>query len=136
MWNPEHQYFELGPHIVTVEVEDMYFLTGFSRRGVPISLTGSQGGDITTHDLIVFHCFPETNMSCNKIPIKDVMVLPFWTILFTMKRVARSQGPHKASREHLLYVPEAMAATVYNWTEALLPVFKDQLTKCWQGELK
>ena len=31
MWNPEHQYFEVGPHIVTVEVEDIYFLTGMSR---------------------------------------------------------------------------------------------------------
>ena len=25
---------------------------------------------------------------------------------------------------------------VFNWAEALLPIFKDQLTKCWQGELK
>ena len=48
MWNPEQQYFEVGPHIVTVEVEDIYFLIGMSIRGAPISLTGSRGGDITT----------------------------------------------------------------------------------------
>ena len=29
-----------------------------------------------------------------------------------------------------------MAPTVFNWVEALLPIFKDQLTKCRQGELK
>ena len=31
MWNLEQQYFEVGPHIVTMEVEDTYFLTGLSR---------------------------------------------------------------------------------------------------------
>ena len=36
----------------------------------------------------------------------------------------------------MLYAIEAMEPTVFNWAEALLPIFKDQLTKCWQGELK
>ena len=27
MWNLEKQYFEVGSHILTVEVEDIYFLT-------------------------------------------------------------------------------------------------------------
>ena len=32
MWNPEQQYFEVGDHdILTLEVEDIYFLTGLSR---------------------------------------------------------------------------------------------------------
>ena len=36
----------------------------------------------------------------------------------------------------MLYALEAMAPIVFNWAEELLPVFKDQLTKCRQGELK
>ena len=52
MWNPEQQYFKVGSDILTVEVEDIYFLTGLSRRGAPISLIGSHGGDITTRELI------------------------------------------------------------------------------------
>ena len=31
MWNPKHQYFEVGVHILTVELEDIYFLTRLSR---------------------------------------------------------------------------------------------------------
>ena len=31
MWNPEQQHFEVGAHILIVEAEDIYFLTGFSR---------------------------------------------------------------------------------------------------------
>ena len=48
MWNLEQQYFELGAHILTVEVEDIYFLTRLSRRGEKISLTSPQGPDVTT----------------------------------------------------------------------------------------
>ena len=39
MRNPEQKYSEVGPHIVIVEVEDIYFLIGLSRGGEPISLT-------------------------------------------------------------------------------------------------
>ena len=63
MWNLEQQYFEVGAHILTVEVEDIYFLTGLFGHGAPISLTESQGRDITTQELIVRHCFPGTKMS-------------------------------------------------------------------------
>ena len=42
MWNPKKQYFEVGAHILIVEVEDIYFLSGLSRRGAPISLTSSR----------------------------------------------------------------------------------------------
>ena len=36
----------------------------------------------------------------------------------------------------MLYAMEAMEPTVFKSAEALLPIFKDQLTKCRQGELK
>ena len=48
MWNLEQQHFEVGAHNLIVEVEDIYFLTGLSRQGAPILLTGSHRGDITT----------------------------------------------------------------------------------------
>ena len=31
MWNPEKQHFEVGIHVLTIEVEDIYLLTGLSR---------------------------------------------------------------------------------------------------------
>ena len=87
MWNLEQQYFEVGAHILIVEVEEIYFLTGISRRGAPILLTGSHGGDITAQELIDRHCIPGTRRSGKKIPIKVVMDGPLWTIFFTMQRV-------------------------------------------------
>ena len=97
MWNPEQKYFEVGPHIFTSEMEDIYFLIGFSRHGAPISLIFPQAGDITTQELIVCHCYLETNMLGKNILIKVVRYLPLRTILFIMQRVAGSQGPKKAS---------------------------------------
>ena len=93
MWNLEQQYFEVGYHVLTIEVEDIYFLTGLSRRGAPISLTSSRGGHVTTLELINHHCIPGTRMSRKKIPIKVVRDDPLRTLLFTMHRLVGSQGP-------------------------------------------
>ena len=71
-----------------------------------------------------------------KIPIKAVVDNPLCTVLFIMQRLAGSQESHQYSRAHMLYAINAMEPTIYNWVEALLLVFKDQLTKCRQGELK
>ena len=43
---------------------------------------------------------------------------------------------HQDSRAHMLYAIEAMEPMIFKWVEAMLPIFKDQLTKCWKGELK
>ena len=32
MWNLEQQYFEVGAHVLMIEVEDIYFLTSLSRQ--------------------------------------------------------------------------------------------------------
>ena len=128
MWNLEQQYFEVGAHVLTIEVEDIYFLPGLSRQGTLISLTGSRGGDVTTKELIDRHYLLVTRTSGKKIPIKVVVDLPLCTLLFTMQKLAGSQGPHQDSRAHMLYAIEAMAPTIFNWAEAFLPVFKYQLT--------
>ena len=104
----------MGAHILTVEVEDIYFLTGLSIQGASISLTGSRGRDITTRELIDRHCAPGIGTSGKKIPIKVVTDRALRTVLFTMQRVAGSQGVHQASRAHMLYAIKAMAPTVFN----------------------
>ena len=114
MWNPEQQYFEVGAHVLTIEVEDIYVLTGLSRRGTSISLTGSHGGDMTTQELIDRHCLPGTRTSGKKIPIKEVVDLPLHTLVFTMQRLVGSQGTHQDSRAHMFYAIEAMAPTLFN----------------------
>ena len=101
--------------MLTIEVEDIYFLTGLSRWGSLISLTGSHGGDVTTQELINCHRIPGTRMYRKKIPIKEVVDDPLRTVLFTMHRLVGSQGAHQDSRAHMIYAIEAMAPTIFNW---------------------
>ena len=84
MWNLDQQYFEVGAHVLTIEVEDIYFLTGLLIQGGSISLTSSCGGDMTTQELIDRHCLPGTRTLGKKIPIKAVVDVPLHTLLFTM----------------------------------------------------
>ena len=74
----------MGEHILTVKVEDIYFLTGLLRWGASISLTGSRGMDITTRELIDRHCVPKTGTLGEKIPIKAVTDRALQIVLFTM----------------------------------------------------
>ena len=91
---------------------------------------------MTTKELINRHFQPGTRISGKNISIRDVVDMPLRTVLFIMQRLAGSQGPHQASWAHMMYALEAIVHMVFDWAEALLPVFKDQLKKCWQGELK
>ena len=92
--------------------------------------------NITTKELIDQHYVPGIGTSGKKIPIRAVTDRALRIVLFTMQRVVRSQGVHQDSKAHMLYAIEAMVPTVFNRMEAMLPIFKDQLNKCQQGELK
>ena len=52
MWDLDQQHFQVGTHILTIDVEDIYFLNGLSMRGSPLSLTGPRGGDMFIDHLI------------------------------------------------------------------------------------
>ena len=91
---------------------------------------------MTTQELIDCHCLLGTITSRKNIPIKAVVDIPLCTPIFTMERLDGRKEPHQDSMALMLYAIEAMAPTVFNWAEALLLVFKYQLTKCQQGELK
>lgn len=40
-WDPEEGSFHVGDQTLTIEWDDIYFLTGFSRRGHPVNLRGA-----------------------------------------------------------------------------------------------
>ena len=50
-WNVQDQCFIIGDHRIEIELEDIYFLTGFSKRGEQISLFGSRPGGQTVASL-------------------------------------------------------------------------------------
>ena len=42
LWDVAEQGFRIGTQLLTIELEDVYFLTGLSKRGFPISFNGQR----------------------------------------------------------------------------------------------
>ena len=81
--------------MLSITVEDVYFLTGFSRRGFPISLTGSTIGGETVGDYVMQYCYLGSEpRKYGKINIRDVRDLPLRTILFTIAKIAGTVTLH------------------------------------------
>ena len=41
MWDPDQQHFVVGIHSLPIEIEDIYFLTELSRKGIPVVLSSA-----------------------------------------------------------------------------------------------
>jgi hypothetical protein len=72
MWDVNEQAFHVGAHILMIDIEDIYFLTGLSRRGSRVTLTGSRGGGEPMNHYISAHCVPGTQKHSGKVAIRDV----------------------------------------------------------------
>jgi hypothetical protein len=116
---------------LSLEIKEIYLLTGLSRPGETISLCGFKGVGDKTKNYISQHCIVGTRESSGKIPIKNVRDLSLGTILFTITRFVGSLAPHLATNSQMQYqyAVDCMAPTVFNWCEGLLKSMKDQLTK-------
>ena len=56
MWDPYQDHFVVGVHILPIEIEDIYFLTGLSMRGSPVILSRAQGEEGSLDDIINQDC--------------------------------------------------------------------------------
>jgi hypothetical protein len=59
IWDPDQQVFIVGAHTLTIDIEDIYFLTGLSRRGSYYSLSGSRAGGLKMSEYCNQYCVPE-----------------------------------------------------------------------------
>ena len=94
MWDRKQHLFQVGTHILTLYVEDIYFLTSLSMRVNSMSLFGSRGGEMTVYDLICEYFTIGTRYQGGKIPIEHVTDQPLRTFLFTIEKVEGSNASH------------------------------------------
>ena len=106
-WDPTSQVFQIRDKYIPLTVVDIYFLIGLSRRGAPISLSGSARGGESVRDYICRYCKDGSQPSKDgKINIRDVTDESLRTILFTFARVAGSVALHVANRSYMQYALE------------------------------
>jgi hypothetical protein len=128
MWDVDQQLFHMGVHTLTLDIEDIYFLTGISRRGYHASLTGGQGGELPMSEYCLQYCVTEVERSKGKVAIWGVQDLTLRTILFTIACMAGSVAPHMALQSYVQYVIECIESWVFNWSDV---VQKGQLEVVW-----
>jgi hypothetical protein len=59
MWDPDQQVFNVGAHTLTIDIEDIYFLTGLSRQVSYVNLTGSRRGGMKMSEYCREYCVLE-----------------------------------------------------------------------------
>ena len=61
-WDPDSYFFQIDGMSVTIEVKDIYFITGLSRQGEVVNLRshGGPGGGLTIDEYIAVYCYPDT----------------------------------------------------------------------------
>jgi hypothetical protein len=130
MWDPDQQVFIVGSHTLTIDIEDIYFLTGLSRRGSYVSLSGSRRGGLKMSEYCNQYCVPEAERQKGKVAIWGVTDLNLRTILFTITRMAGSVALHMALQSYFQYAIECTEPRVFNSADTVLRNVKKQLTKC------
>jgi hypothetical protein len=136
MWDLDQKVFNVRAHTLTIDIEDIYFLTGLSGRGSYVSLTGSRRGGLKMSEYCRQYCVPEAERQRGKVAIWGVTDLTLHTIFFTIARMVGSVAPHMALESYFQYAIECTEPRVFNWADAVLRSLKKQLTKCRRGDLK
>jgi hypothetical protein len=96
MWDVDQQLFHVGVHTLTLDIEDINFLTGLSRRGYHATLTGGRGYGLPMSEYCHQYCVPEAERSKGKVSVWGVQDLTLRTILFTIARMDGSVTLHMA----------------------------------------
>ena len=121
---------------LTIEVEDIYFITGLSRRGEVVNLRSRRpGGGLTIDEYIVVYCYPDMEKVRSQIPTNSIQVLGLKAILLTLGRIVGLASLHQASWPLMFYAVECMRPMVYDWSTALLGNMKHQLNECKMGKV-
>jgi len=135
-WDPEIQAFRIGLHILKIDLEEILFITGLSKRGSHVIMSGHKNVEETTADYIATYCVSDTDKKSGKISIKEVTNMPLRTILFTIVRDFGSTSSHHATKAQMTYALECIEPRVFNWCEGSLVKLQDVLTRCRTGKKK
>ena len=81
--------------------EEIYFLTGLSRRGDPVKLRTFPPGPHNIEELIGLHCEDGTEKVGSHVPIHKINNLSLKVIVLLIGKITGSTALHQASQEHM-----------------------------------
>jgi hypothetical protein len=129
-WHPDAEAFMLEGQSLTPMTEDIYFLTGLSRRGEPVNLHSFPPGPHNITELIRMHCEADTEKVGSQVPIHKITNLSLKVIVLLIGWITGSAALHQASRVHMYCAVQCLNARVFDWSMTMLDCMKRQLTEC------
>jgi hypothetical protein len=123
-WHPDAEAFMLEGQSLTPMTEDIYFLTGLSRRGEPVNFRTFPSGPLNIAELIGLHCEAGIDKMGTQVPINKISDLSLKVIVFLIGRITGSTTLHQASRAHMNCVVQCLNAQVFDWSTTLLDCMK------------
>ena len=94
-WDPDSESFHIDGMSLTIEIEDIYFITGLSQQGEVVNLRshGPSGG-LTIDEYIAVYCFLDTKKVGSQIPTNSIQVLGLKAILLALSKIASLASLH------------------------------------------
>jgi hypothetical protein len=126
-WHPDVEDFMLERQSLVPTTEDIYFLTGLSRRGEPVNFRTFPAGPSKISKLIVEYCEAGTDHVGSQVPISKITSLVLQTILLLIGRITGSAALHQASHAQMNCAIQCLNAQIFDWSTTLLECMKRQL---------
>jgi hypothetical protein len=100
---------------VIIQMEDIYFYTRFSQRGVSWWVDYTPSGDeCSIMDYIEQYCQYGSHQMSGKIPIQDIIDMLLKTILFIINRVEESIVVHLDTKSNMHMALMCLDPTIFN----------------------
>jgi hypothetical protein len=125
LWDVTEQGFRIGIQLLTIELEDVYFLTGLLKVGIPIAFSRQRALPEQVGVYLARHCVPGARLVGGRIPIKDIRELPLRSIFFSITIVTGSTSAHLASRSQVACGVQCLEPTLFNWSTGFLRNVKE-----------
>ena len=137
-WDHDLGMFDLQGETLEITTEDIYFITGLSRRGAPMNLEGtSRGGDpLSVQNYIDEFCTPSTKKRGSCVPVVHIRYFTLQVLASTIVRISGSSSLHLATRNQMRLVVDCFHGALYDWCSGVVPIMKRQLSDCKRGRRK
>ena len=113
-WHLDAEAFMLEGKSLVPTTEDIYFLTGLSRRGEPVNFRTFLSGPHNIAKLIALHSEVGTNRLSSQVPISKITNLSLQAILLLIGRITGSTALHQESRAQMNYVVQCLNAQIFD----------------------
>ena len=119
-WHSNAKAFMLEGQLLTPTTEDIYFLTGLSRRGEPVKFFTFPSGPHNIAELIGLHFEADTHNMGTQVPINKILDLSLKVIVFLIRPITRYVALHQASWAHMNCAIQCLNAQVFYQSTTLL----------------